>query len=237
MPVCTSIERRYPSKDEYDAPKKYVLVLSCVDYRLLDDLIRFLDHDNLTNRYYHVALAGAALGAVPPPQSASDPAAVAPPYWRDTFRDHVRATVRLTQGELSAIYIVQHEDCGAFKLYVNGFEHWDEPNQRECNELYARALLRDLATDFCATFNGEHAHEPGRTVQENPPAVHAFYMDLRGNVSRTDSYVPPKETRCESYLCPCARLPGRPTAPPPREVPQPTAQTPPEHKTTRKAKR
>ena len=32
---------KYP--DDYPAPRKFVLVISCVDYRLLDDLVRFLD--------------------------------------------------------------------------------------------------------------------------------------------------------------------------------------------------
>lgn len=236
MPVCTSIHRAYPPDTAYAAPKKYVLVLSCVDYRLLDDLIRFLDRDNLTNRYYHVALAGAALGAVPPPQDDGDPAVVAPAYWRQTFIDHVRATVRLTHGELTDIYIVQHQDCGAFKLYVNGFKHWDEPNQRGCNERYARALADDIAAQFCAAYNGAHEHEEGRTVQEKPPAVHAFYMDLRGNVSHIGSRVPPKDAKCENYLCHCEELPGLAHAPVPREATQPPADPPPARK-TRKPKK
>lgn len=120
MPTCSALARDYPASKKYPAPKKYVLVLSCVDYRLLDDLVRFLDHDNLTNRYYHVALAGAALGVVPPPKSAANPPVVAPDYWRKTFIDHVKATVELTHGQLSDIYIVQHEDCGAFRLFVEG---------------------------------------------------------------------------------------------------------------------
>lgn len=204
--------------------------------RLLDDLIRFLDHDNLTNRYYHVALAGAALGVVPPPASDSSPPAVAPAHWRHTFVDHVRATVQLTEGALGDIYIVQHQDCGAFKLLVDGFKHWDEADQRACNERYARALVGDLRDHFCAVYNGPHEHADGRAVQERPPAVHAFYMDLRGSVWHIDSHVPAKGARCDNYLCHCAPPAGVPTAPAPREVARPTGAAGPPKTTTRAKK-
>jgi hypothetical protein len=216
MPVCTSIERKYPNDDAYPAPKKYVLVLSCVDYRLLDDLIRFLDHDNLTNRYYHVALAGAALGVVPASTSGPHAPAVAVPHWRETFLAQVRAAVHLTHGALTDIYIVQHEQCGAFLEFVPGFKELQASEQEQVNEDYARALIEDLRVTFCHNYNARHEGEladappeKARVVQEKPPAVHAFYMDLRGNVRHIDSHIPPKKAVCPNYHCHCAKLPKK----------------------------
>jgi carbonic anhydrase len=204
MPVCTSIERKYPD-GKYDAPKKYVLVLSCVDYRLLDDLIRFLDHDNLTNRYYHVALAGAALGVVPESKSGPQAPAVAGPHWRETFRGQVRAAVYLTHGELTDIYIVQHENCGAFNAYVPGFEAQSSDEQREINEQYARALLTHIREYFCTEYNAPIKEGRPEMVQKVVPKVHAFYMDLRGNVTHIDSGTLVVE--CANHHCHCAKLP------------------------------
>lgn len=182
MPVCTSIPREYPRK--HTVPHKYALVLSCVDYRLLDDLVRFLDHDNLTNRYYHLTLAGAALGAVrEPPKGAAPLKKPALPPWRDTFVQHVNATVELTGGELTDIYIVQHEHCGAFRLYVQGFEGMSAKEEREENERYAAALRAEVLKCFC---DKEYNPLVGNTdyhVQEKYPNVHQFYIDLRGNVT------------------------------------------------------
>jgi carbonic anhydrase len=213
MPVCTSIERKYPAKNEYDAPKKYVLVLSCVDYRLLDDLIRFLDHDNLTNRYYHVALAGAALGVVPN-EGVPLPPTIAVPHWRETFLAHVRATILLTEGKLSDIYIVQHQDCGAFKLAFDGFEDLDEEVQKQHNKQYANALLEDIKNTFCTVYNPDGDKKKGNPdgkVQKLIPAVHTFYMDLRGNVElfgtwpTVDDKKKGAKIECPNYVCQCPK--------------------------------
>src|SRR5688500_12378539 len=111
-----------PDPVDYAAPKKYVLVVSCVDARLLAELVRFLEHDNLANRYYHVTFAGAALGLTDRVLEdlsgpGNPPAAFA--QWRQMFIDHARATVLLTDGKVSDIYIVQHQDCGAFRVYID----------------------------------------------------------------------------------------------------------------------
>lgn len=235
MPVGTPVHNNYPN--DYPAPKKYVLVLSCVDYRLLDDLVRFLDHDNLTNRYYHIALAGAALGVGPNP-----PVAHAKTFagWRQTFIDHVRATVTLTEGKLTDIYIVQHEDCGAFKLYDGKFECMNLEDQLERNRYYAKILQDDISEHFCGDYNPpyeskcinkcdeevvvESAGSQDKpttatgTVQHHPPIVHTFFMDLRGNVERLSA--PVSAAECEEWHCGCPPVlvaePEKPKAKMPR---------------------
>lgn len=191
MPINTSIRRDYPSS-LYPAPRKYVLVLSCVDCRLLDDLVRFLDHDNLANRYYHATFAGASLGLVcPKPESVIYEFS----HWRKTFIDHVQATVELTAGKLTDIYIIQHENCGAFALYYRGFRCMSNLAQFEVNRQLAVALQRDICENFCKDFNPTYPNPvndscetpipencSGKAIQKAPPIVHAFFMDLRGNV-------------------------------------------------------
>jgi len=203
-----SLLNSYPTC--YKVPKKYALVLSCVDARLLDDLVSFLDHDNLTNRYYHVTLPGASLGLTekwmdddptvpnddtpdapeePQPKKSSE---CEPCYvfnlgeqfarWRLTFIDQVRAAIILTKGQLSDVYIVQHEDCGAFREFIKK-DSSDLPDGKEIkmHKEYAEALIRDITTCFECSYSPKDNH--GKVIQKEMPNLHAFYMDLRGKVT------------------------------------------------------
>jgi len=201
MPSGDCLPRTYPDPSEYAAPKKYVLVLSCVDYRLLDDLIRFLNHDNLTNRYYHASFAGAAMGLNAGAENDRRfKTAMNFAQWRQTFIDHVRAAVTLTEGKLSAIYIVQHEDCGAFNLMVDGFVKMSQAEQRHMNRAFAEELQEDIKKYFCTVYN------PVGSGQKDIPAVHTFFMDLRGNVDLLDTWPRNGEIvdrLCVEGPCPC----------------------------------
>jgi hypothetical protein len=171
MPANPGCHSKYPD-GLYAAPRKYTLVVSCVDYRLLDDLVRFLDHDNLTNRYYHSTFAGAALGLAgkvleqPPPNIK---------HWKPTFDDHLAAAVLLTKGQLSDVYIVHHEDCGAFREFLKlGDAPLDPNEERALHAAYAAVLAADIRSQF-------GPNTPLRRKQK-VPHVHTFFMTLRGNV-------------------------------------------------------
>jgi hypothetical protein len=51
---------RLPSEHDvsYAPARGPVLLLTCMDLRVLDEVTEFMDHDGLTNRYDHVILAG-----------------------------------------------------------------------------------------------------------------------------------------------------------------------------------
>jgi hypothetical protein len=85
----------YPQLSEYRVPRKNILVLSCIDLRLTDDLLRFLDHDNLTNRYDHFALAGTSLCTITQKmENHSDPQVLDNfnnfEHWRKSLDDHLK---------------------------------------------------------------------------------------------------------------------------------------------------
>ena len=200
-----SLHHSYP--ESYEPPKKYVLVLSCVDARLLDDLVSFLDHDNLTNRYYHVTLPGTALGLTerwkedqPEPCDGGEggkksdrkpcfifdlPEQFA--RWRKTFIDQVNAAIILTKGEITDVYIIQHEDCGAFRAYIqkDSSEMSDE-YELQLHKQYAEALVQDIADRFYSEYNPKDTDD--KFAQEKLPRLHAFYMDLRGHVQHLSTY-------------------------------------------------
>lgn len=84
--------------------KAQAILLSCMDFRLVDDLVAWMDGQGLQNEYDHVVLAGAALGAVHPGFEA----------WHKVFWDHVGLAVKLHG--IKEIVVIDHRDCGAFKL-------------------------------------------------------------------------------------------------------------------------
>jgi len=86
-----------------------VLLLSCMDLRLVDDVVRFMEDDGLTNRYDHVIMAGAALGALGANKQKYN-------HWRKTFWDHLDAAYKLHH--IKDVYILEHRDCGAYRMFL-----------------------------------------------------------------------------------------------------------------------
>lgn len=202
MPTSPGLSRKYP--DDVPPPRKFALVISCVDYRLLDDLVRFLCHENLTNRYYHIAFAGAALclseeiDRWPVPKCGRPDGAP----WRATLRDHLGAVVALTGGKLSDVYIVEHRDCGAFEKFLGEQYYPDDGPPRLDDEsadhaTFAHALRRELAAWFAAHAASASASGTSDcpTVTQHPPHIHCFLMGLRGEIERLDEPKPKKRAK------------------------------------------
>jgi len=80
------------------------LAITCIDYRLVDDAVKFFDSHKLTNDYDQVSLAGAALAAV----SAKFPSSNA------AFWDHIAIAKQLHS--IRRVIVVDHRDCGAYKV-------------------------------------------------------------------------------------------------------------------------
>ncbi len=82
------------------------LLLSCMDYRLVDDIVRYMGGRQLTNRYDHVVLAGASLGAV------TDKF----PNWGQTFWTHLDVAIKLHH--IRKVIVLDHRDCGAYQVLL-----------------------------------------------------------------------------------------------------------------------
>jgi hypothetical protein len=192
MPTSPGLSRKYPHG--YPAPRKYALVISCVDCRLLDDLVRFLDHDNLNNRYYHLTFAGCALGlskAAPPyhPHCGHRAEHTCVPFdlshWKDTLREHLRLVLTLTKGGLTDVYVVEHADCGAYAALL-GVDYYANPadpdtaGEHKAHGHYALELAKELVAWYDTPEAKELEAELG--VEFHPPLVRGFLMDLRGGV-------------------------------------------------------
>lgn len=82
------------------------LLLSCMDYRLVDDTERFMSGKGLRDKYDHVILAGASLGAV----TGKFPA------WNTTFWEHLDVAIQLHH--IKKVMVLDHRDCGAYKVVL-----------------------------------------------------------------------------------------------------------------------
>lgn len=161
---------QYPSSKDYRLPKKNILVIGCIDLRLTDNLVHFLHFDNLHNRYDHFTLAGASLLCTAKPD-VLDPDLFTKKhpslqYARQVLFEHVRIAIALH--EIKDVYIVEHEDCGAYeKFLVKGAADLSTPKgERDCH----RDFARELADALCETHKDHNLN------------AHCFFIDLRGNV-------------------------------------------------------
>lgn len=135
------------------APLHNILLLSCMDLRLLDETVAFMDLIGMTNRYDHVILAGAALGA----------SYDGLPHWGQTFWDHIDIARELH--DIREVYILEHRQCGAYrKLLGLSFGDHDE------TEALAHA---EVASRLKSQIQARHPDL----------GVRAFLMDLFGGVT------------------------------------------------------
>ena len=149
---------------DYDPPRQNVLLLSCMDARLIDELVALMNRDNLTNRYDHVVLAGASLGALQDEF----------PNWRNTFFDHLRLAIDLHQ--VKDVYIVEHRNCGAYRKFL-AQDYGDSPAEQEREERDHREHAFRLRREILAWCDGQS----DLSGQRISLGVKCFLMDLRGN--------------------------------------------------------
>jgi carbonic anhydrase len=86
------------------------VLLSCMDYRLLDDVAMYMQARGLKDNYDHLILAGASLGALTDQQ----------PAWGETFWEHLGIAIELHH--VKRLMVMDHRDCGAYKVLL-GTEH------------------------------------------------------------------------------------------------------------------
>jgi carbonic anhydrase len=103
------------------------LLLSCMDYRLTGQIAAFMAGKGMAEKYDHVILAGAALGAVTSEY----------PDWGRTFRQHLDIAIQLHG--VHQVLIVDHRDCGAYKTIL-GKDYAADPAAE--TEIHTKMLHR-----------------------------------------------------------------------------------------------
>ncbi|HTI66373.1 MAG TPA: carbonic anhydrase [Caulobacteraceae bacterium] len=83
-----------------------VLLLTCMDFRLQNETVAYMDRRGLRDNYDHVVLAGASLGVLTQER----------PDWGLTFWDHLDTAIKLHG--IRKVMVIDHLDCGAYKVFV-----------------------------------------------------------------------------------------------------------------------
>jgi len=124
-----------------------------MDLRLLDEIVAFMGGIGLTNRYDHLILAGASLGAT----------YEGVPHWGQTFWDHLDLARSLH--DVREVFILEHRQCGAYaKILGQVFSDDDDPAEAAA---HAEVVFR-LKTEI--------------QVRHPELSVRSFLMGLRGDV-------------------------------------------------------
>jgi hypothetical protein len=112
------------------------LVLTCMDYRLIDEALNYFNGRGLRNKYDHIVLAGASAGALGKLGA----------EWSTTFWKHVETAIQLHH--VSELIVVDHRDCGAYKIVYGA-----EPIAHHGRETALhRTLLHQLRAEVGAKF-------------------------------------------------------------------------------------
>jgi hypothetical protein len=112
------------------------LLLNCIDYRLTAATTQFMGKHGLAGKYDQIILAGGALGA----KNDKFPA------WGTTFWDHVQLALDLHH--IRKIVIVDHRDCGAYKIIFGEDFAADPKKELEVHAKQMRSLKDDIAQKY-----------------------------------------------------------------------------------------
>jgi len=114
-----------PAAAETDA-----LLLNCIDFRLTDDVTRYMEARGLAKKYDQLVLAGASIAAV------NDKF----PAWGQTFWEHLEVAIELHR--IHKVILIDHRDCGAYKVILGPDFATDPPTETAVHAQYM-AVLRD----------------------------------------------------------------------------------------------
>lgn len=95
------------TQNQLTAHKAKAIVITCIDFRLRDDAVLFLNSINLNNNYDEFILAGASLGYNQTLFSA----------WTETLDKHIELSEQLH--EITDVIVIDHMNCGAYKIFYN----------------------------------------------------------------------------------------------------------------------
>ena len=104
------------------------LLLTCMDYRLIDATNHYMAERGLRHKYDHVVLAGASLGAVTERY----------PEWNKTFWDHL--TLALELHKIHEVMILDHRDCGAYRSILGEDFSKDPGRETEVHSVRLKRL-------------------------------------------------------------------------------------------------
>ncbi len=109
------------------------LVVTCMDYRLVDDATKFFDGLKLTNRYDQISMAGATLAATSPKLASMNA----------VFWEHIGLAKQLHG--ITKVIMVDPRDCGAYRLVLGAAANIARDAETELYRKEMVTLKADIA--------------------------------------------------------------------------------------------
>ena len=103
----TKVNNKNKIPNQLTAHKAKALVITCMNFRLIDDAVYYLNKIGYTNNYDEFILAGASLGYNQTKYSA----------WTETLDTHIGLAKKLH--DIKEIIVIDHMSCGAYKIFYN----------------------------------------------------------------------------------------------------------------------
>ena len=178
--------RSYPTG--YKVPFHNVLLISCMDLRLLENIVHFMEYENLINRYDQYIMAGASIGALVSTADKEDELKRLDEYkgWETALLQHVELSIQLHN--IKDIYILEHRNCGAYKAFLKDglgdYEEYGYEKEFADHKKYAQRLS-DKLNDYLNTRKAKRQKDLDEPDPKHDATIniHGFLMDIRGNVT------------------------------------------------------
>lgn len=123
------------TQDQKTAKSAKVFLISCMDFRLLDDIVHAMNDLGYNNNYDQFIVAGSSLGVCQDKF----------PHWGKTCIEHMEIGSKLH--DFKKIIVIDHEDCGAFKKFFP--ELIDNVElERQYHAKFIQQLYEILFTNF-----------------------------------------------------------------------------------------
>ena len=151
-------------------------VITCIDFRLIDDAVYYLNSKGYVDDYDEFILAGASLGYNTSLNGVNSQFS----RWDKILENHI--DISYTLHKIKEIICMEHMDCGAYKAQLNGgnaFSKYEELN-KHVNEL----------NNFKMTINNKYVKDDGSPKYD----VKLWLMRLDGTVDINPAYWQPNTT-------------------------------------------
>lgn len=100
------------------------MVISCMDYRFVNDKVEYLDELGYNKEYDHYVMAGASIG-------------FSKAKWKRVAFEHIDLAIKLHK--INEIIILDHMDCGAYKLLMP-----DAPDEKKAHIRVLKKVRKQL---------------------------------------------------------------------------------------------
>jgi len=125
----------YEIPDQLTSYTAKALVLSCMDFRFIDDEVNYFNKIGYTNNYNKFILAGASLGYNQKEY----------PEWNKTLNKHIELAIKLHN--IEEIIVLEHMGCGAYKIFYDN-DSLSENEELNLHKLNANKFKKIIHSKF-----------------------------------------------------------------------------------------